>query len=460
MRIVLFLKGGIVLKRVFCLLLVLLFALSLCVPAFADSEALFCRKCGKPIPTDSNFCPYCGAAVTVDASGAKNATASPRSDTPTVTVPTVPAATQSAALSSGGRLDYSTILNRVRVTKSPTSESVPYGGSCTFIAHAANATSVTWIITTSDGSISAPAYEAANSISGLYVSGANTDTLKLSGIPSWMNGCMVQACFTGEGGPVYTEAARIWTYQPQSSSSDEGGMLWWWPYRYLAWWWLHPDPGPHPGPGPRPDPHPAGDTNVYQIGHESQLYPWTSWFDPYGRPIPQDPDHDFILDGSDKATENRDFTPIAEGGGQTSGGNTAYLFGMQGNDYDVLVVEKDDNSAFDLDYLRRLWEFYYNNQNTTGSGSTTTPDSGDGDTTDPGSGNTDPDNGSGGGGNTTPGNGNTDPGNGSGGGGNTNSVVSDFVEDIDNNEATADDFLNNNSSSNDKPQMQSEWVDF
>ncbi len=429
-------KGGIVLKRVLCLLLVLLFALSLCVPAFADSEALFCRKCGKPIPTDSNFCPYCGAAVTVDASGAKNATASPRSDTPTVTVPTVPAAPQSAALSSGGRLDYSTILNRVRVTKSPTSESVPYGGSCTFIAHAANATSITWIITTSDGSISMPAYEAANSISGLYVSGANTDTLRLSGIPSWMNGCSVQACFTGEGGPVYSEAARIWTYQPKSSSSDEGGMLWWWPYRYLAWWWLKPNPDP--GPGPRPDPRP--------------------------RP------GEFRLD---------DGSVVVPGGGQTSGGNTAYLFGMQGNDYDVLVVEKDDNSAFDLDYLRRLWEFYYNNQNTTGSGSTTTPDSGDGDTTDPGSGNTDPDNGSGGGGNTTPGSGNTTPGNGNtdpcngngsggGGGGNTNQVVSDFVEDIDNNEATADDFLNNNSSSNnnnnsnsnDKPQMQSEWVDF
>lgn len=296
MRIVLFLKGGIVLKRVFCLLLVLLFALSLCVPVFADSDALFCRKCGKPIPTDSNFCPYCGAGVTVDASGARNTTASPRSDTPTVTVPTVPAATQSAALSSGGRLDYSTILNRVRVTKSPTSESVPYGGSCTFIAHAANATSVTWIITTSDGSISAPAYEAANSISGLYVSGANTDTLRLSGIPSWMNGCMVQACFTGEGGPVYTEAARIWTYQPKSSSSDEGGMLWWWPYRYYIdpytwdapWWYWYNEFTGEPSP---PD-----------VNHSITL--------PDGHSIaPQKPGPNFIYDGQQAVVYRHDHFP-------------------------------------------------------------------------------------------------------------------------------------------------------
>ena len=228
-------------KRKICLLLALVFMLSLSTAAFADGDVLFCRKCGQQIPSDSNFCPYCGTSV-VQSDGSTAVTpsaASPKSDAPA----------QGGAAASGSGADYSNLLNRVRVTKSPTSESVPYGGSCTFIAHAANATSVTWILTTSDGSFSAPAYEAADIISGLYVSGGNTDTLKLSGIPSWMNGCMVQACFTGEGGPVYTEAARIWTYQEQSrsSSSDEGEMLWWWPYRFLAdpyanelpWWWWY-----------------------------------------------------------------------------------------------------------------------------------------------------------------------------------------------------------------------------
>ena len=251
-------------KRIFGVFLVLLFVLSLYVPVFAENGVLYCRKCGKQIPADSLFCPYCGTAVTADGGQAGPSSASP--------------ATQNAAMPSGGQ------LSQVRVTKNPTSESVPYGGSCTFIAHAVNATSVTWILTTSDGSISAPAYEAANTISGLYVSGANTDTLKLSGIPSWLNGCMVQACFTGEGGPVYTEAARIWTYQPQSSSSDEGGMLWWWPYRYYIdpytwdapWWYWYNEFTGEPSP---PD-----------VNHSITL--------PDGHSIaPQLPGPNFIYDG-------------------------------------------------------------------------------------------------------------------------------------------------------------------
>ncbi len=238
-------------KRTLCLLLAAVFLMSLSTAAFADGDAFYCRMCGKQIPTDSKFCSYCGTAVVpadgtsanTNAASVNIGAASPKSDTPDSSM--------------------TSVLNRVRVTKNPTSESVPYGGSCIFIAHAANATSVTWILTTSDGSISAPAYEAADNISGLYVSGGNTDTLRLSGIPSWMNGCMVQACFTGEGGPVYTEAARIWTYQQQtSSSSDAGEMLWWWPYRFLAdpyayelpWWWYDQFDCKHNPPAPPPPP--------------------------------------------------------------------------------------------------------------------------------------------------------------------------------------------------------------
>ena len=72
---------------------------------------------------------------------------------------------------------------------------------------------MTWYIASADTSTILTAYEAADNISGLHVSGGNTDTLSLSGIPSWMNGCQVQACFTGEGGPVYTDVAKIWTYE-------------------------------------------------------------------------------------------------------------------------------------------------------------------------------------------------------------------------------------------------------
>ena len=95
-----------------------------------------------------------------------------------------------------------------------------------FIAHAVNATSVTWYISSSDGSIVTAASDAPYSVSGLYVTGGNSDTLYLSGIPSWWNGCRVQACFTGEGGPVYSDIARIWTYQP-AQAKDTGCRSWW-----------------------------------------------------------------------------------------------------------------------------------------------------------------------------------------------------------------------------------------
>ncbi len=202
-------------KRFLCLALVLVFMLALGGQAFADGEVLYCRMCGRKIPTDSRVCPYCGVAVVhADDSAGTAASAAPAA------APAAPAAqtVQNTAQMSPGpfntTLDYTgAVSSRVRVTKSPTSESVPYGGSCLFVAHAANATSITWYIASADSSIILTAYEAADKVSGLHVSGGNTDTLSLSGIPSWMNGCQVQACFTGEGGPVYTDIAKIWTYE-------------------------------------------------------------------------------------------------------------------------------------------------------------------------------------------------------------------------------------------------------
>ncbi len=207
-------------KRILCLVLVLVFMLALGGQAFADNEVLYCRMCGRKIPTDSRVCPYCGVAV-VHVEDSAGAAAQPAASVPAA--PAAPAAQtvqNTAPLTPGPfntTLDYTgAVSSRVRVTKSPTSESVPYGGSCMFIAHAANATSVTWYIASADSGTILTAYEAADKVSGLHVSGGNTDTLSLSGIPSWMNGCQVQACFTGEGGPVYTDIAKIWTYEETS----------------------------------------------------------------------------------------------------------------------------------------------------------------------------------------------------------------------------------------------------
>ncbi len=194
-------------KRLLTFLLAVLLLLSLGTAAFAE-DILYCRKCGRQIPVDSNVCPYCGVEVVRTdeegpaSAGAEKPASPATSSTPQAPVPGPFGTTLGASGSSG-----------VRVTKSPTSESVPYGGSCLFIAHAVNAASVTWYIASADTSVIVPASEAPAYASGLSVSGYHSDTLSLSGIPSYMNGCRVQACFEGEGGPVYTEVARIWTYE-------------------------------------------------------------------------------------------------------------------------------------------------------------------------------------------------------------------------------------------------------
>lgn len=222
-------------KRILCLLLALMLLVSLGAEVFAE-DVLYCRICGKQIPTDSNVCPYCGTAVVhVDgkvptAGKAETAVVTPKTDTPTGPF--------KSSVRSVGNL---------RVTKSPYTESVPYGGSCIFIAHADNASAVTWYIANGDATVIGEAADAASYISGLSVSGAKTDTLSLSGIPSWMNGYQVQACFTGSDGTVYTETARIWTYEQPAPRK-----CWWqdWTYEQIIafcyanpWAWDYFFPG-------------------------------------------------------------------------------------------------------------------------------------------------------------------------------------------------------------------------
>ena len=258
-------------KRFLCLTLAVLFVLALGVQAFAD-DALFCRKCGKQIPSDSLFCSYCGAAVvSVDAPAAASepvkAPEAPVTETvpaPVVAAPVVvaqPVAADNKATAVPGPFNTTSVggavVRKVAVTKSPTSETVPNGGACMFIAHAVNATSITWYLASSDASLIIPANEGPAYVPGLSVSGVNNDTLYLSGIPASMNGCLVQACFTGEGGPVYTDIAKIWTYQPSYSCSTpkKDDSIWtllaqwdpWWGCSpcYDPWWdcsWYDPSP--------------------------------------------------------------------------------------------------------------------------------------------------------------------------------------------------------------------------
>ena len=209
-------------KRILSFLLVLMMVFSLSTQAFAADDVLYCRICGRKIPTDSLVCPYCGEKVVhVDGedaakpAGSAPAAAPLASPAPATDVKTAlsqssaPSPTTQSSAAVPGPFSTtsgtSTDSSHVRVTKSPTSEAVTYGGSCTFVAHAANATSVTWYIANCDASIIWAASDAPANAPGLSVSGTNSDTLYLSGIPAWWNGFQVQACFTGEGGPVYSE---------------------------------------------------------------------------------------------------------------------------------------------------------------------------------------------------------------------------------------------------------------
>ena len=196
-------------KRLITSLLVLLLILSVSAGAWAD-DVLYCRICGKSIPVDSKFCCYCGEAVVkVEGSAAQAeapaktvVVAEPVSDVKTVTPG--PFNTVGTPQGTGAK---------ITVTKSPTSESVPYGGSAVFIARALNSTGITWYIANGDASTVYNVSDAPRYISGLSVYGQNSETLTLCGIPSWLNGWKVQASFSGEGGPVYSDVAYIWTYQ-------------------------------------------------------------------------------------------------------------------------------------------------------------------------------------------------------------------------------------------------------
>ena len=102
-------------------------------------------------------------------------------------------------------LDTGTVV----VTKNPTGESAGVGGTVTFIAHARNASSVTWRLVSADTLQTVYAANAPSSFPGVKVYGASGDTLTLSNVPASLNGWCAEAMFSGPGGPVYSTGARI-----------------------------------------------------------------------------------------------------------------------------------------------------------------------------------------------------------------------------------------------------------
>lgn len=93
------------------------------------------------------------------------------------------------------------------VTKSPSGETVTENGSCSFIARADGADTITWYLT--DGKNNVAAKSAAKKFSGLSVSGSSEEKLKLSNIPLSLNGWKVYAEFENEAGKVQSDKAAV-----------------------------------------------------------------------------------------------------------------------------------------------------------------------------------------------------------------------------------------------------------
>lgn len=106
-------------------------------------------------------------------------------------------------------------LNPV-ITKHPTGESVSSGSSTSFIAHADDYDTVTWYFT--NGSDTIKASKASSRFSGLKVSGYSEEKLKLSKIPSSLDGWSVFATFENGDGKIDTNKAKI---RVDSSADDD-----------------------------------------------------------------------------------------------------------------------------------------------------------------------------------------------------------------------------------------------
>lgn len=111
-------------------------------------------------------------------------------------------------------------VSSVRITKSPTSETVNAGGSARFIAYAENYTSIVWILVSPDARTSYNAAEGPAHFPGLIVTGQGTSDLCLSCIPAEMDKWRIQAYFTGSGEPQYTAGAYLTVTSPYNPGPE------------------------------------------------------------------------------------------------------------------------------------------------------------------------------------------------------------------------------------------------
>lgn len=97
----------------------------------------------------------------------------------------------------------------VRITKNPTSESLSIGGKTWFIAHADNASSVTWQFIDPNGRVLS-VEETMNQNPGLSLEVLDGDTIAVDKVPQSLNGWGVQAVFSDGNNAAATSPAYIY----------------------------------------------------------------------------------------------------------------------------------------------------------------------------------------------------------------------------------------------------------
>lgn len=95
------------------------------------------------------------------------------------------------------------------VTKQPTGERVKEGNMCQFVARADNAIEYTWMALTEDGHSRYECSVLTDLFPDMRVEGADSECLTLYSIPAELDGWSFYCVFTGPGGDVSSDTARL-----------------------------------------------------------------------------------------------------------------------------------------------------------------------------------------------------------------------------------------------------------
>lgn len=105
------------------------------------------------------------------------------------------------------------VAPNIKITKHPTSETIAYGTSTSFIAKAENATYITWYAT-KDGKTYLASELSATACPGAQLLDYDKEKLIIRNAGYQLSGWQFFACFDGINGPIYSDKATLTVYTP------------------------------------------------------------------------------------------------------------------------------------------------------------------------------------------------------------------------------------------------------